>query len=135
MERSNFSLVPMTVTALVGLVAGIYFEGGNLQTLFGGDWQNFFAGPISLRSAVLSSFIRIFGWTLGFAMVGAIISSYRLALGGFVIGTICGTLSGILILVLGEELGYPVESPITIVLIVIFSIILLVLISMSRDRY
>ncbi len=135
MERSNFSLVPLAITALLGLILGIYLEGNNLQVLVDGDWQSFFTGSIATRSDVLATIFRILGWMLGFTVIGAIISSYRLALGGFVMGTISGILSGMLILILGQELGYPVESPITIVLIVIISILLLVLISMSRDPY
>lgn len=134
MERTSFSLVPMTATALIGLVLGIILEGDALRSLAAQDWQTFFSGPQALRTQVFSSIISIVGWSLGFMIIGAVISNYRLALGGFVLGVICGTLSGVIILVMGSELSYPVESPITIVLIVVFSIIQLVLISMSRDR-
>ncbi len=135
MERSNFSIVPLAITAVLGLILGIILERGNLQILFDGDWQSFFTGSIAARTEVVSTILRILSWMLGLTVIGAIISSYRLALAGFVMGTITGTLSGVLILILGQELGYPVESPITIVLIVIISILLLVLISMSRDPY
>lgn len=134
MERNSFGLIPMTVTALIGLLLGIYLEGDIIRSLGGQEWETFFSSSVAFRSEVFESVLRIISWTLGLMIIGAIISNYKLALSGFVIGTICGTFAGILIYVLGSELGYPVDSPITALLLAIISIVLLVLVSMSRER-
>ncbi|MEM8861913.1 MAG: hypothetical protein AAGD96_26625 [Chloroflexota bacterium] len=134
MERGNHSVLPIVITGSLGLLLGIYLEGDAIRSLFGQEWDTFFSGSNALRTSVFESAIGILSWTLGVMIVGAIISSFRLALGGFVIGTLLGTLAGTLLQVMGSELGFPVDSPITVVVVVIVVIVLLVIVSLGRDR-
>ena len=134
MERGNYSVLPIVITGGLGLLLGIYLEGDAIRSLANQDWQTFFSGSNALRTSVFESAVGVLGWTLGVMIIGAIISSFKLALGGFVIGTILGTLSGTLLYVMGSELGFPVDSPITIVVLVIIVIVLLVLVSLGRER-
>ncbi|MEM9776440.1 MAG: hypothetical protein AAF902_17820, partial [Chloroflexota bacterium] len=134
MERGNYSVWPMVITGGLGFLLGLYVEGDAIRSLVGQDWETFFAGSNTLRTSVFESAVGVLSWMLGVMILGAIISSFRLALGGFVIGTILGTLAGTLIQVMGSELGFPVNSPITIVVVVILVIVLLVVVSFGRER-
>ena len=134
MERGTFSILPLMVTAGLGVLVGIYLERDILNELMSRDWTTFFSGPLSFRAAVLDAFISILGWTLGTMVIGAIISNYRLAAVGFLIGGLMGTLSGILLQVMGTELGFPVNSPITDAVVTIIAALLMVLTAAGREK-
>ena len=134
MERGTHGIVPMLITAVLGLFAGMYIEGDVIRSLAGRDWTTFFSGPLSFREAVFSAAVRIIGWAFVAMVIGAIIANWRLAFWGFLIGGLMGTLSGILVIVMGSELGFPLNSPITNIAVSIIAVILLVLAAAGREK-
>lgn len=134
MERGTFGFFPITVTAILGVLIGLYIEGDIIRSLSNRDWTTFFSGPVGFREAVFEAVVKIIGWSFSAMIIGALISNYRLASLGFVIGGLMGTLSGILVIVMGSEFGFPVNSPITSIVVAIIAVLLMVLASAGKER-
>ncbi|MFT7584736.1 MAG: hypothetical protein ACI9EW_001158 [Cellvibrionaceae bacterium] len=134
MERGRFGIVPLSIAAVLGVFVGIYLEGNALRAVSGQEWGTFFNGSLEYRAAVFAAVISILGWMLGVMVIGAIVSSYRLAITGFLVGGIMGTLSGILVLVMGREFGFPTNSPITSIVVTIIAASLIIVVSAGSEK-
>ena len=135
MDRGLFDITPLLVTAGLGIIAGIYFEGDAIVTLYREGAKSFLSGSGFFQSAVFVSAATVLGWGIAAMVVGAIIADYKLAIKGFVVGGLMGTVSGTLVQAMGHEFNFPLDSPLTTITVILLAVLFVILIVVSREKH
>jgi hypothetical protein len=103
-DKYNNSLFMLFLGAGIGVIVGLLVEGGQILLEFG-TLEGIYNNMGTLSGQFFISLVAVLRWTLGGMAVGGLVSSFRQAIMGGLIGIMAGTVAGVIVILLQQEFG------------------------------
>ncbi len=133
-ERGTNIVLILSLSFILGLIFGVYMEGGPLLALLAGGTDAILESTERVRTIVFSSIVGVIQWLFAFLAIGSAVSSLRRAIIGALIGTIVGTIVGMVMLLLRGQFALTMSSTLADVLIAILSMLMLTVLALNQSE-